>query len=240
MNVVNIIIPALNEETGITETITKLPLQKINDLGYTTSVVVVDGGSTDKTVENASKIGAKIISEERQGYGRAYKTAFQHADGDIIITLDADGTYPSEKIPQYISELTQDDLDFITINRLKGLEKNSMSLSHYLGNKVLSLLLQILYSINLRDSQSGMWIMRRQFCDSINLISDGMSFSEEIKIIAFKFFKSKEIDGTYYPRVGRSSTFKIRKQGIENLIFLFKFRFMSRNPQIPRVEQLKR
>jgi hypothetical protein len=128
-------------------------------------------------------------------------------------------------------------LDFITINRLKDLEKNSMSLSHYLGNKVLSLLLQILYSINLKDSQSGMWILRRQFCDSINLISDGMSFSEEIKIIAFKFFKSKEVDGTYHPRIGRSSTFRIRKEGIENLVFLFKFRFLLGKTRMSKIVQ---
>jgi glycosyltransferase involved in cell wall biosynthesis len=229
MNNVNIIIPALNEQDGITETITKLPLKKINDLGYTVSILVVDGGSTDQTRENAAKLGAKIITEERRGYGRAYKTALQHADGNIIITLDADATYPSEKIPQYISELVSQDLDYITINRLAGLEKKSMSLSHFVGNKVLSLVLRVLYSINVKDSQSGMWIMRRQFCNSINPISDGMSFSEEIKIIAFKFFKSKEIDGTYYPRVGRPSTFRIRKEGIENLVFLFRFRFLLKN-----------
>lgn len=237
MNNVSIIIPALNEQDGIAKTITNLPLQKINDLGYTVSILVVDGGSIDQTRENATKLGAKVITEERQGYGRAYKTALQHADGDIIITLDADATYPSEKIPQYISELVSQGLDFITINRLEGLEKNSMSLSHFLGNKVLSQVLRAIYSINLKDSQSGMWIMRRQFCDSINLVSDGMPFSEEIKIIAFKFFKSKEIDGAYYPRVGRSSTFRIRKEGIENLVFLFKFRLMLRNARMSKIVQ---
>lgn len=237
MNKVSIIIPALNEQDGITETIASLPLQKINDLGYAVSVLVVDGGSTDLTKDNASKLGAKVITEERRGYGRAYKIALQHADGDIIITLDADATYPSEKIPQYISDLEKQGLDFITINRLGGLEKNSMSLSHFLGNKVLSLILRVIYSINLKDSQSGMWIMRRQFCDSINPVSDGMSFSEEIKIIAFKFFKSKEMDGIYYPRIGRPSTFRIRKEGIENLVFLFKFRFLLGKTRMSKIVQ---
>ena len=218
-NTVNIIIPALNEQVGITETITNLPLQKIRDLGYGVSILVVDGGSTDQTRENASKLGARIISEARRGYGIAYKTALQHADGDIIVTLDADGTYPSNKIPQYIEEMIKHDLDFITINRLDGLEKNSMVLSHFLGNKLLSFIMRILYSINVKDSQSGMWVMQRKFCNAINLVSEGMSFSEEIKIIAFKFFKSKEMDGIYRPRVGKS-TFKIRKHGVENLIFL--------------------
>src|SRR5919107_5992169 len=157
-NTVNIIIPTLNEQEGITETINSLPLQKINDLGFSVSILVVDGGSTDHTVENASRLGARIIFEERRGYGRAYKTALQHAEGDIIVTLDADGTYPAEQIPDYIEELTKHDLDFITINRLDRLEKNSMVLSHYVGNKLLSLTLRLLYSIDVKDSQSGMWI----------------------------------------------------------------------------------
>ena len=237
-NTINIIIPTLNEQVGITETISNLPLQKITDLGFKVSVLVVDGRSTDQTVENASRLGARIILEEKRGYGRAYKTALQHADGDIIITLDADGTYPAEKIPDYLEELTKHDLDFITINRLDGLEKNSMVLSHYLGNKFLSLTLRLLYSINVKDSQSGMWIMKRQFCDSINLISEGMSFSEEIKIVAFKFFKSKEIDGKYRPRIGRS-TFQIKKHGIDNLIFLFKFRFLMKSDRILKGLQIK-
>ena len=237
-NTVNIIIPTLNEQEGITETINSLPLQKINDLGFSVSILVVDGGSTDHTVENASRLGARIIFEERRGYGRAYKTALQHAEGDIIITLDADGTYPAEQIPDYIEELTKHDLDFITINRLDRLEKNSMVLSHYVGNKLLSLTLRLLYSIDVKDSQSGMWIMKRQFCDSINLLSEGMSFSEEIKIVAFKFFKSKEMDGKYRPRIGRS-TFRIGKHGIENLMFLFKFRFLMKNEQILKALQIK-
>jgi dolichol-phosphate hexosyltransferase len=237
-NTVNIIIPALNEQVGITETITNLPLQKIRDLGYGVSILVVDGGSTDQTRENASKLGARIISQAKRGYGLAYKTALQHADGDIIVTLDADGTYPANKIPQYIEELVKHDLDFITINRLDGLEKNSMVLSHFLGNKLLSFMLRILYSINVKDSQSGMWVMQRKFCDAINLVSEGMSFSEEIKIIAFKFFKSKEMDGIYRPRVGKS-TFKIRKHGVENLIFLFKFRFLLKYAPILKAEQYR-
>ncbi len=80
--------------------------------------------------------------------------------------------------------------------------------------------------------------MQRKFCNAINLVSEGMSFSEEIKIIAFRFFKSKG-DGWNIPSESRKSTFKIRKHGVENLIFLFKFRFLLKYAPILKAEQYR-
>ena len=91
------------------------------------------------------------------------------------------------------------------------------------GNKILSIAIRLLYSITLKDSQSGMWVMKRSFVDNINMISDDMSFSEEIKIIAFRFFRSAELDGKYSKRVG-ASKLNVIKDGYYNFKYLFQYR----------------
>jgi dolichol-phosphate hexosyltransferase len=220
---ISIIIPALNEQEGIGPTIKSIPSEELNRSGYSVEIIVVDGKSFDNTRDVAESLHAKVIVEDITGYGRAYKTGFSAARGDIIVTTDADGSYPLDKIPFYLQELDQKGLDFITVNRLSGLHKDSMSFVHFVGNKILGLTLKMLYSLDIRDSQSGMWIMRREFIERIELCSDDMSLSEEIKIIAFKLFKSLEVDGEYKERFGRAklSTFS---HGWDNFKYLFYFR----------------
>jgi hypothetical protein len=184
-------------------------------------VIVVDTNSTDKTVEIAKSKGAKIVNEPRRGYGRAYKTGFAHARGDIIVTLDGDMTYPAEKINELVDVLISEDLDFISCDRLTNLRKNVMSFQHRFGNRVLTISANLLFRLNMKDSQSGMWVFRRTILDDLELTSDKMSFSEEIKIeTQIKGFKFKEIPIDYKPRKGEV---KLRtwQDGLSNLKFLF-------------------
>jgi glycosyltransferase involved in cell wall biosynthesis len=221
---VSIIIPALNEEVGIQKTISSIPITEIRDkFGYDVEIIVIDGDSTDSTNKTALKAGAQVIVEKQPGYGRAYKTGFAAAKGDILITLDADNTYPAEFIPKYIKQLNDYDADFITINRFAGLEEGAMSITRRVGNKILALLISLLYSISIKDSQSGMWIMKRNFISKIRLNSDDMSMSEEIKIIAFKFFSSREVDGVYRRRTGTAKLDTIQ-HGWKNMKYLFEYR----------------
>jgi glycosyltransferase involved in cell wall biosynthesis len=220
---ISVVIPTLNEEVGIRKTITSIPKVRISELGYNLEILVIDGNSIDLTREVARELGAKVIVEKRKGYGRAYKTGLAMATGDIIVTLDADGTYPAELIPEYIQILNEKYLDFITINRFSQIEDGAMSLLHIIGNKILSSAVQLLYSVNIKDSQSGMWIMKKSFVDRIILNSDDMSMSEEIKIIAFKSFKSLELEGKYSNRIGTAKLNTIG-HGWTNLKYLFKYR----------------
>jgi glycosyltransferase involved in cell wall biosynthesis len=191
-------------------------------------ILIVDGNSTDKTREIASSKGAQVILEKRKGYGRAYKTGLAHATGDIIVTGDADATYPFDTIHEYIQLLLDSHLDFITTDRFAGLKHGSMSLKHRFGNLTLAWTLRILFLVNIRDSQSGMWIFKRDALSKIQPLetfNDGMPFSEEIKIEMFtnKHLKTKEIPSTLYPREGQVKLESF-KDGIKNLKFLFKKR----------------
>jgi dolichol-phosphate hexosyltransferase len=221
---ISVIIPALNEEFGIQKTISSIPVTEIRDtLGYNVEILVIDGNSTDLTRDAARKAGAQVIVEKQPGYGRAYKTGFAAAKGHIIITLDADNTYPAELIPKYLKQIYEYNADFITINRFANMEEGSMSFTRQTGNKMLALLISLLYSISIKDSQSGMWLMKKTFLSKIHLKSDDMSMSEEIKIIAFKFFSSLEVDGVYRKRTG-AAKLNIIQHGWKNMKYLFEYR----------------
>ncbi|WP_415280919.1 glycosyltransferase family 2 protein [Candidatus Nitrososphaera sp. FF02] len=219
----SIVIPTLNEEEGISSTITGIPFSTLSRMGHDVELLVVDGNSHDKTREIAAKLGAKVILEARRGYGRAYKTGFEQCSGQIIITLDADGTYPAEKIPEYVSHFQSTGLNFLTINRFGRLEDGAMSFSHKIGNKILSATLRLLFGLKIKDSQSGMWILRKDMILSNMPQSDGMGFSEEIKIIAFKDGNAAEIDGEYRRRLGEVKLQTV-EDGVNNLRYLLKLR----------------
>ena len=217
--------PTLNEEKGIGKTLDSINKDVFKKNNWKLEVIIVDGNSKDKTQEIAKKKGAKIILEKRRGYGRAYKVGMQQATGDIIVTGDADATYPFDKIHEYIQQLLHEKLDFITTDRFAELKEGSMTLTHRFGNLTLALVLRFLFLINIRDSQSGMWIFKKDALNKIQSLeqfNDGMPFSEEIKIEMFttKNIKSKEIPSTLRPREGKLKLESF-KDGWKNLKFLF-------------------
>ena len=220
--------PTLNEEKGVCKTIDSIQKEFFKKQDWELEILIIDGDSKDKTKEIANKKGAKIIIEKRKGYGRAYKTGIPQSTGDIIVTGDADATYPFDKIHEYIKILIDEKLDFITTDRFAALKHGSMSVKHAFGNFILATVLRVLFLINIRDSQSGMWIFKKDALDEIQFLeefNDGMPFSEEIKIEMFssKNVKTKEIPSTLYIREG---DVKLQSfgDGWKNLKFLFKKR----------------
>jgi len=225
---VSVILPTLNEEKGVGKTIDSINMDYFKKNKWNLEIMIVDGDSKDKTQKIAKSKGAKIIVEKRKGYGRAYKTGMTQASGDIIITGDADATYPFDRIHKYIQQLIDENLDFITTDRFAELKHGSMSIKHYFGNFILATVLRVLFFINLRDSQSGMWIFRKEALDKIQPLEDfddGMPFSEEIKIEMFsnKSIKSKEIPSALYAREG-DVKLESFTDGWKNLKYLFKKR----------------
>jgi glycosyltransferase involved in cell wall biosynthesis len=216
---VAVVIPCYNEEEGIKYVMNALP--PIVD-----EVVVVDNNCTDSTAEVAASLGAKVVEERKPGYGAAYKRGLREAVSDIIVTMDGDATYPPEAIQGLIDALLDKDLDFISAARFPLSDKKAMGFTNRLGNFILTLATQVLFFKAVRDSQSGMWVFRREALKHLRVESDGMPFSEEIKIEAIrsKHVKFAEEHINYGDRIG---TIKLQKwrDGFNNLLYLLKLRF---------------
>ena len=216
---ITVIIPCLNEEQGIERVLKRMP-------EFVDQVIVVDNGSTDRTSDVARSFGAEVIREEVRGYGRSYKRGFASATGDLIVTLDGDHSYPPDAISYLLEAFMHLKVDFLNASRFPVRDGSAMSLKHWFGNLVLSLAMSILYLRWVRDSQSGMWVFHRSILSKMTLESDGMAFSEEIKIEALKVNRHRfaQLSLLYSSRLGEIKLNPWR-DGLYNLWFLLKKRF---------------
>jgi hypothetical protein len=215
---ISVVIPCHNEEEGIRAVIEQMP--PIVD-----EVVVVDNCSTDRTSEVATSLGARVIFEGRKGYGRAYRTGFAEAKGDIIVTMDGDGTYPPSSIELLVTVLLAERVDFMSARRWRSQNDTSKSPLRLLGNAILTGATMVLFRKFLVDSQSGMWVFRRDILGKIQPQSDGMALSQELKILAFTHprLRCLEMPIYYGERIGESKL-NLWKDGFENLLHLLQLR----------------
>ncbi len=221
MKKITVVIPALNEELGIGLVLEEIPVGELMNMGYETEIMVIDNGSKDKTRHIATQHGATVIIQPIRGYGNAYKAGFANASSDIIATGDADLTYPFENLPEIIQKMEKEDLDFISTNRLNYVNRKNMTISHILGNKLLTILAKFLFNSPFIDSMSGMWVFKRDIWEKLHVHSPGMSFSQELKIEAhIRGFRCGEYPIRYRLRVGKTKLNTV-KDGIRTIANLF-------------------
>ncbi|AEK19378.1 glycosyl transferase family protein [Methanococcus maripaludis X1] len=223
---VSIVIPAYNEEIAIGNTLDLINSVIKNIKSYEFEIIVVNNNSKDSTKQVAEKHGALVLDELNLGYGNAYKKGMGFATGDIVITGDADASYPFEDIPRFLKLMAENDFDFINTNRFANLEKNSMPVLNYFGNKLLTLMTNGIYGVNIKDSQSGMWIFKKEILENMDfdIMGGGMPFSQEIKIYS-KHNNNKfvEIPIKYRKRLGEKKLNPL-KDGYDNFINLLNFK----------------
>jgi dolichol-phosphate hexosyltransferase len=199
-----IILPTLNEEKAIGRVIEEIPVRTLNTLGYKVEVLVVDGISTDRTVQIAREMGARIIQEPRRGKGRAVRTALEGIKADFIFMLDGDYTYPSSYIPAMLEVLQKHPV--VIGSRLRGnREKGAMRRFNLFGNNLLTNLANLLYRTRISDLCTGYWGFRRDAIENINLTSNGFQIEAELLIkTAKKGYKIAEIPIDYRLRKGKA------------------------------------
>ncbi|WP_337860541.1 glycosyltransferase family 2 protein [Ferroplasma sp.] len=212
---VTAVIPTINEEGTIGSVIDGL-LKAVEGI----EIIVVDTNSTDRTREIARARGATVINETRKGYGIAYKTGLNLAKGDIIVCMDGDNTYPTDIVKPLLDILQMDEINFISCDRMTLRTQHNYTSLHYIGNSVLNFAMRILFKINLNDSQSGMWIFYKEFYNKMKNLSNGMSFSEDIKIDAVRLGKLIEVPIKYGIRISKPKL-KTWNDGFMNLFHLF-------------------
>ena len=219
---VSVVIPTRNEEAAIGRVLNEV-VAALGSLGNY-EILVVDTDSRDRTREIAAAHGARIVPEPRRGYGRAYKTGFREARGEIIATLDADLTYPPHEIPAFVLLVGGGEADFVSGNRLDLAGTPAMSGMHLVGNAFLNRAFRLLFRFPIRDSQSGMWVFRRSLLDRLELVHDGMAFSEELKLEAIRNgARFREVAIEYRERVGEKKIRSVR-DATANLVWLVRKR----------------
>jgi hypothetical protein len=214
----SVVIPCYNEEDGVREVIGRMP--PIVD-----EIVVVDNNCTDRTAAVATSLGARVVAEKTPGYGAAYKAGFAAASGDLIVTMDGDGTYPPEEIARLVDTLVEKRWDFLSASRFPLVDERAMGWTNRLGNGVLTLTAMVLFFTPIRDSQSGMWVFKRELLGKMKLRSDGMPLSQEIKLEAI--LKGARFGESHIPYGARIGEVKLQKwrDGWLNLTHLVRKRF---------------
>jgi len=198
---VSVILPALDEERTIGECITKI--QKVfHDTSINGEIIVADS-SRDQTGTIAKSLGARVLRPEKSGYGNAYITGFKNARGRYIVMGDADNTYDFLEIPKLLAPL-KNGADFVIGSRFKGTIKNGSmgGLHRYIGNPVLTWMLNFIFNTHYSDTHSGFRAITRKALDRLSLTTGGMEFASEMLVMASKErLRIEEVPISYYPRV---------------------------------------
>ena len=218
-----IAIPALNEEASIAQTIERCLLARkdIIDRSPITQVeiTVVSDGSTDRTVELASRFNDQItliVFRRNRGYGAAIKEAWSRSDAELLGFLDADGTCDPRFFADLANALHERRADVALGCRLNAASR--MPWTRRVGNVIFASILTLLSSTRVRDTASGMRVVRRACLADLLPLPDGLHFTPAMSARAMLSGRVRiaEIDMPYAEREGRS---KLRP-GKDGLRFL--------------------
>ena len=198
-----VIIAALNEEEGIGLTIAELNTELNNPL-----VLVVDGRSTDRTVEIAKNMGADILLQDKLGKGNALAMALKHLDSSVeyVVITDADYTYPAEHVHEMVRILQNNpNVGMVCGNRFNGhVDKKAMHDAFYFGNRLIALTHNLLNGVPLNDPLTGLRVVRAGILRSWKVKSQGFDIEVELNHnVERQGFTILEVPIQYRPRLGQ-------------------------------------
>ena len=215
---VAVLLPTLNEEANIERVV-----REVKSTLPQAEIVVIDGLSTDRTVDIAKKLGARIILETKRGKANAIKRAFREVDSDLLLMIDADLTYPVKEMPRFLEALKT--CDVAIGSRFKGhMEEGSMSAINGIGNRIICLWASALYLKMVSDICTGMWGFRKSAYKAIEVNCD--TFELECNMFAQAVKKGLRITEIPISYARRGGTSKVQLvDGVKDCILLLKERF---------------
>jgi glycosyltransferase involved in cell wall biosynthesis len=217
--VVSVVIPCLNEAENI-ETCVVAAMEAIVRMGVSGEVVVADNNSEDDSARLAEEAGARVVVERRRGYGSAYLAGFAASRGRYIVMADADLTYDFDEIPRFVAALDE-GAEMVIGDRMDNIQPGAMPWLHrYVGNPILTGLLNLFFRTGISDAHCGMRAVRRDVLPRLDLRTTGMEFASEMVIRAAKEnLRIAEFPIEYHPRGGESKLSSFR-DGWRHLRFL--------------------
>ena len=201
----SVVLPTLNEEETIAPCIEKIN-QVFSDLAIEGEIIVADS-STDKTTEIADSLGAILVRPDKKGYGNAYIAGLLQTKGELIAIGDADNTYDFLELPKLLKRMDETGADLVFGSRLKGtIKPGAMPWLHqYIGNPLLTWILNHLFHTHISDAHSGFRLIRREALEQLPLTTGGMEFASEMFIeAARRRMKIEEVPISYSPRIAPS------------------------------------
>jgi glycosyltransferase involved in cell wall biosynthesis len=216
---VSVVIPCLNEAENI-EACVSAALEAIARMGASGEVVVADNDSEDDSAHLAERAGARVVQERRRGYGSAYLAGFAASRGRYIVMADADLTYDFKEIPRFVAAL-EEGAEMVIGDRMDNIRPGAMPWLHrYVGNPILTGLLNLFFRTGINDAHCGMRALRRDVLPRLDLRTTGMEFASEMVIRASKEkLRIAEFPIEYHPRGGESKLSSFR-DGWRHLRFL--------------------
>jgi glycosyltransferase involved in cell wall biosynthesis len=195
-----LVIPALNEEESLGYVL------KAVDTDLLSEIILVDGGSSDRTVEIAELNGVRVIHESRRGYGRACATGAANTQGEVIIFMDADGADDPSQITNLLDPVIQEGVDLVLGSRLAGnIFPGAMPWHQEFGNRLSAGMIRLLYGLPISDL-SPFRAVRRSRLYELNMQEMTYGWpTEMITKSAKKGWRILEIPVDYHPRMGGKS-----------------------------------
>lgn len=194
---ISVIIPTLNEEDAIGHVLKEVPWKVVDE------VIVVDS-SYDATAKIAESLGAKVIFERREGYGRALQSGVTKAKGDIVVFIDGDHSYDPQDIYNVVEPILNGKYDVVLGDRLRGsMLQGSMVFLNRFGNLLISLIFSIVFRKMIGDTQCGLRAIRKKFLNGLFYENYGMPYVTEqlIKLIN-RGARVGNVLIKYRPRIG--------------------------------------
>jgi glycosyltransferase involved in cell wall biosynthesis len=216
---VSVVIPCLNEAENIQQCVRSARAALLAG-GLQGEVLVVDNDSEDGSAALAEQAGGRVIHEPRRGYGSAYLAGFAAARGEYIVMADADLTYDFNEIPRFVTAL-ENGAELVMGDRMDHIQPGAMPWLHrYIGNPILTGLLNLFFRTGVKDAHCGMRALRRGVLERLDLRTTGMEFASEMVIRASKEkLRIEEFPIEYHPRGGESKLSSFR-DGWRHLRFL--------------------
>ena len=225
MKKLSIVVPVYNEEKTIYEILNKICSK---EYGVPYEVLVIDDGSTDKTIKQIEKVAAKyskiriIRCKKNRGKGHAIKVGIASASGDYIIFQDADVEYNPTEIKKFIEKIKRNNLIALYGSRFKG-ACHGMKTSNLLANKLLTFLTNILFSSSLTDMETCYKMIKTKELRSLKLKSNRFEIEAEITAkLLKKGIKIEEIAISYTARTKEEGKKISWNDGFKNVKVLLK------------------
>jgi glycosyltransferase involved in cell wall biosynthesis len=216
---ISVVIPVFNEELTIGNVIERLSLV-MQKYGFKYEIIVVDDFSTDRSLAFSKKLDAKVYSlKMHMGKGYALRAGFAKAKGEIITTIDSDGSHRPEEIPRLLTPILQNKSDLVIGSRYLSKTPVAARRLNAAGVQLFNFLVKLLTRTNVSDSQSGYRVMKNHVLQNTHLRSSGYEIESEMLVKTARHgFRVKEVPISFEQRTYGTSRLDPMVDGLKILL----------------------